>query len=226
MASDDGVAAFSRKEVWEQMLKAEKIKSGIYMVSADSHAELSATFVRFQEHYESPEFRGKIFSLDEYKTWYEDRYGGWTYEEDWSGFNFPGHILRPFRDGLFDPLTDGERELMALFDSLEGDFYVIGTNDPAAVEHEICHGLYHTDPGYKREMDILVSNLPADQKGRLERFLIKAGYHEAVFVDEMQALIAANADELNKNKEHFPKEIVWPFREVYEKFFFKIKEWL
>lgn len=74
----------------------------ILEVHFDDPHDCAATFLRFQEHYESPEFRGKIFTLEEYQRWYiahsprGQTTGAFTYEEDWTGFNIPSEILDPF----------------------------------------------------------------------------------------------------------------------------------
>ena len=53
--------------------------------------DLTQTMLRFQEHFESPKFRNKFFSLEEFKAWYitTTPNNKFTYYSDWSGFNFP-----------------------------------------------------------------------------------------------------------------------------------------
>lgn len=46
---------------------AREIVDRIHVATFDTQRELCSTFLRFQEHYESPEFRGKVFSLAEYR---------------------------------------------------------------------------------------------------------------------------------------------------------------
>ena len=53
--------------------------------------------MRFQEHYESPEFTGTVFTVGAFRKWYAETYGAFTYASDWSGFNIPGTVLEPFR---------------------------------------------------------------------------------------------------------------------------------
>ena len=66
-------------------LHIKKITDKIILVSADSQEELNRTFLRFQEHYESPEWKGKIFTDGQFRAWYSEKYGANTYERDWSG---------------------------------------------------------------------------------------------------------------------------------------------
>jgi hypothetical protein len=76
-----------------------RVAKGIYLVRFATQYELSSTFLRFQEHYESPRFHGRVFSLEEYMDWYATRYGNFTYYQDWAGFNVPSTAFRPFLCG-------------------------------------------------------------------------------------------------------------------------------
>ncbi len=44
--------------------RVHSIHPQIFLLSFPTQEYLAKTFLRFQEHYESPEFRGKIFSLE------------------------------------------------------------------------------------------------------------------------------------------------------------------
>ena len=61
---------------------------------------LALAFVRMQEFYESPRFCGRVFTLEEFSTWYSQAcgHGEFTYPEDWSGFNVPSTAVRAVRD--------------------------------------------------------------------------------------------------------------------------------
>src|SRR5580704_15894322 len=103
-----------------------KIAKGIYLLCFKTQYELAATFLRVQEYYESPRFSGRIFSLEQFMDWYAERFGNFTYYQDWTGFNVPSTALRPFYDGRFDPLSEKEKRLLRLFKGLRKPFYVIG----------------------------------------------------------------------------------------------------
>ena len=88
------------------------VKHRIYLIQAATGYQLASTFLRFQEHYGSPRFRGRRFTLEEYMDWYAAEYGGFTYFDDWEGFNIPSWVLSPFRNGEFDPLLRKEKKLL------------------------------------------------------------------------------------------------------------------
>jgi len=214
------------------LMKVSKITSNIIHVNFDTKKELAETFCRFQEHYESPEFRGKVFTLGQYREWYCGYYGAWTYYTDWSGFNIPDWALVPFKEGLFDPLSEKEQILADMFRYRTGKFYVIGTFGELqeALDHEICHAFYYLDEGYRGRIDELISRMREQTSGwqGLEQFLIDKGYASGMIDDEMQAYLACNVPHL-KQKYGLVKipDIYKEFEELREKYFIKhdIGEW-
>lgn len=157
------------------------------LVKADSQEELGNTFIRFQEHYESPnpKFRNQVFTLGEFKSWYSITYGS-NYVTDWKGFNFPSRVLEPFRQGLFDPLTNEENNLLNLLKYRHDNFYIIGAQDEATLKHELTHALYTTNNKYKSEIDnVLDKNRKKISKAYSH--LLKMGYTKEVIYDEIQA---------------------------------------
>lgn len=181
----------------------EAITPRIVHLNFKDHYQLATTFLRFQEHYESPKFRGKVFSHEEYMDWYAATHGGkFSYVEDWEGFNIPSRVLRRFYKGDFDPLWNKERAFLDLFRGKKGRFYVIGTSgengDPETLRHEIAHGLFYTVPAYKREVLAVLKTLDLSQ---VFGFLGKdQGYHPRVFLDEAHAYILNDLEWLGKKQ--------------------------
>jgi hypothetical protein len=176
-------------------MKVEEIVQEVFDVSFEEQRDLAKTFIRFQEYYENPFFRGKIFTFDEFREWYiassprGKKTGKFTYYQDWDGFNVPSGVLVPFYKGRFDPLSKEERFLLNRFeDRKENRFYLIGTlgeQNIATLKHEISHGLFYTCANYKREMLEVLEGLDSQEKEKVYRFLRdSAGYHLEVFDDE------------------------------------------
>ena len=154
---------------------------------------MAATFIRFQEHYESPRFRGKIFSRTQYKNWYRtEKNGHFSYYEDWTGFNIPSYVFRPFYDGDVRFKTDREIRLLEEFKELYlsgSKFYVIGAPAGAVstLNHEIAHGLYYTNPTYKKSVDEVLESIDL---APIYRWLSSlGGYHDSVLADEAHAYL-------------------------------------
>lgn len=186
------------------------------LIYSDSQEELGQTFVRFQEHYESAneEFRGKIFTLGYFKNWYSKHYGGDTYHHDWRGFNFPSSVLKPFREGLFDPLTPQEVEFLSLLKYRNDDFYIIGANDNSVLRHELAHALYYSDLSYRKKINTIFNSYKKNIT-EISKYILDKGYHEDVLYDELQAYITDQDDEFIL--EHTPKYVNTTINKLYNK---------
>lgn len=173
----------------------QKIGRGIYLLRFDSQYDLAATFLRVQEHYESPRFHGRVFSLEEYADWYAAQYGNFTYYQDWAGFNVPSTALRAFYLGKFDPLTRKEQHLLRLFKTLRGRFYIVGIfgRRGGDLTHELAHALFFTNAKYRNAVR---RTLGTYSTGMLERQLVKVGYARHVILDELQAYLIAPSGKL------------------------------
>jgi hypothetical protein len=197
-----------------------KIKSQPYnsvWISADTQEELGRTFMRFQEFYESPNenFRGKIFTCGQVRQWYSTQYGADTYHHDWSGFNFPSKVLVPFKQGLFDPLTPEELQLVEYFRYRHDDFYIIGAQNQSVLRHELAHAMYSHNPLYQKRVNSLC-DLFKNELRSTSKYILDKGYHKDVINDELQAYITDNDDEfIIKNT---PQKIINKFNQLYQKY--------
>jgi|GEM_PF-1348759 len=168
-----------------------EVAPSVFHLHFQTQLLLTSTFLRFQEFYESPKFKGRVFTLEEFIAWYKTTRpdGRFSYYEDWGGFNIPSSVLARFYAGDFDPLSDQEKALLALFRGRE-NFYLIGTygpdGDPETLRHEIAHGLYATNPAYRAEVDALLKTVDL---APVFQMLKDLGYHEGVWLDESHAYI-------------------------------------
>jgi hypothetical protein len=152
-------------------------------------------FLRFQEHYESPGFKGRIFTWAEYVRWYRSVRGAFTYAEDWGGFNFPGAVLEPFRRGAFAPLTPRENSVLRVLSDVRPWAYVIGTwaGDEAALRHELAHAVWHLEPEYRNRVRAILAD--ADLSRQCALLAEGEGYDASVYLDEIQACAIEGAEE-------------------------------
>jgi hypothetical protein len=204
-------------------MQLEELVNGIIHIHYDTQEGLTRAFLRPQECFESPEFRGKVFTLDEFKKWYianspkGKSTGEFTYFTDWNGFNVPGDIIERLFNGEFDPTSEDEEALLNVLEPYRGrKFYVLGTHaekKTTSLRHEIAHGLFYTNKDYRREVLAVVDEY-VDQEDviRLHNFFRdSAGYHESVFEDEVHAHVLASQAKLEKNSIDFA-----PYQKAHE----------
>lgn len=194
------------------MPECREIKKNIYHLIFPSKGQPAKTLLRFQEHFESPRFRDKIFSLDEYKKWYiansprGKKTGRFTYYRDWDGFNIPSNILEPFYKGKFDPLSKEEKTILRLFkNKRKKKFYIIATfrnSGRYLFKHEVAHGLFYTNPKYKKEVTKILKRIDRKVKRQITNYLTRygGGYNRKVWTDEIHAHVLVDLNYLNKNK--------------------------
>lgn len=193
-------------------MKLKMIAPKIYWIDFDSQYDLAMSFLRFQEHYESPEFKDKVFTLGQYREWYKTTqpHGKFSYASDWNGFNIPSYVFKPFIDGLFDPLTQEEKEMMLLLMQhvdIKTDFYLVGTHkgDIEILNHEICHALYHTNREYRGKIN---DEMHKYDLSAMHDILIRMGYHKDLCRDEAHAYICTGLEEDMSCPESLTKSMV------------------
>lgn len=152
--------------------------------------KLHEIFLRFQEYYESPEFRGRVFTRKTFDAWYKQSKGT-NYHEDWCGFNLPSNIIDDFRSGDFNPLSPDEQYLLTCCQGLVSPFYVIGVptiTSVATIKHELGHALYYMNAQYREAVnEILDQAFALSDRASVEGYLLATGYCAEVLTDEIHA---------------------------------------
>lgn len=203
---------------------------GLVHIQMDSQYEISSTFMRLQEFYESKykNIRGRYFTIEQYMDTYAKDTGNFTYTLDWNGFNVPGNVFLKFVEIFNDSLLRKEDTLLdyvystvceytrELYES--GKFYVIGTHKECneALAHEICHALFYLDKEYQKEAKKLVSNFPLKEK--FKKRLEEMGYTGKVVIDETNAYMATSTLAQLKSigfPEVVSKEVLKPFKDLF-----------
>jgi hypothetical protein len=204
--------------------KIKEVKPNIFAVIVKDNYDRAMLFCRAQEYYESPnkKFRGKDFSIWNYMKWYSEEYGrGFSYGSDWSGFNIPFDILwkcyetcemeTPYDEDMYLILCEIERKM-----DDKKKAYVIGADslESDTFTHEVCHGLWYTNPTYKKESKYVLNTIPKEHKDIFKSNLIEMGYTDGVIDDEIQAYLTTNW-----NNGSFGKGVDIKDREKYNKAF-------
>lgn len=165
--------------------------------------------MRFEEHYENTHYRGKVFGREEFEDWYAAKYGKFSYYSDWPAFNIPAWVVRKFRKGAFNPLTEKEKRLLKLLRGIERHAAVIGVSpedgeDVPTRKHEYAHACFTLFGEYRRDAERIVKKHLKRLK-KLKKILTHHGYHEKVLVDELHAYVLASVVEFRRElgKERF-----------------------
>ncbi len=187
-------------------MQLTKISDQILHVTCASRLELTLSFCRIQEFYESSfdHIRGKAFSFYDFIKAYSKEDGTLTYFGDWSGFNFPSDVYYKWRSINERSLSEAERYIDAMIRSAVGTgspFYLIATMkdcDPSTIQHEIAHAMFTLDPGYQITSQSAVKSISPKLFDKLSKKLSSMGYGPNVIVDEIQAYLSTTeVDELD-----------------------------
>lgn len=183
-----------------RLITFTEITNNIFHLEFPTAHLMCSTLIRFQEHYECPKYRGKIFDLEEYMDWYADKFGNFTYFTDVAGFNIPSEFLKKFYEGKFNPLTRKEKKILELFQNNKEPFYIIATHKKSSTHnddltHEVSHGLYHLNKEYKKEVKRILKNVNLDS---IYEWLKERGYNKFSFLDEAHAILLESAKSFSR----------------------------
>ena len=184
----------------------QEVKPNVFVVLLEDNYNLPMLFCRVQEFYESPneDFRGKKFSIWEYMEWYsKNGKGSFTYPSDWAGFNIPYPVLRDcmelhFPNKEFESPYD--KTMYEIYETLKErgveNIYILGTqkNEGDTFNHEVCHGLFFTNPEYREESLSFVESINENVMESFRKNLLDIGYTESVVKDEVQAYLMFGHD--------------------------------
>jgi hypothetical protein len=204
--------------------RLETLYPGIYHLRFGNAYDAAMHFVRYQENYESPVWRDKIFTMIEYMDWYaktqtegwenksttqRDKFEMFSYPSDWGGFNVPSYVFDRLNYETIPDLNIYDEFMQTVVDMVRSTgvkkFYLIGTtegpDDEEYLDHEISHGLFYTNEPYRRDMVALVAAADPAVTAALTKWLLDGGYCEEVVIDECAAYLATGLPSaLEKNK--------------------------
>lgn len=163
----------------------------VYLVEFEDSEEMARTFCRIQEFYESPMFRGRYFTLEEFKQYHTGIFGKWDYYTRWGGFNVPGNVFRLF-ESMFKDLSPDEKKLVEEIRKYEvgqrDKFYVIAApvDDSGTKNHELHHALFYLDEYYQKKV---VEYVKANYAEKVAAWLLENNYSKEVLIDEIAAYL-------------------------------------
>lgn len=211
----------------------QKIGDNTVCFFAPTQKELTLSFFRVQEYYESqkPELFRQKFTVADFLDSMMNKKGEIDYFADWDGFNVPGFIFSEWLESIAgDKPTKYEQKMINQVNSVidkKRKYYVIGVlqNDIPTLKHELSHSFYYLDVNYKSEADNIVYTFKANSPklyNKIFKKLKKLGYNDSVLYDEMVAWLATSSrKELEKIFEvdyHSIQPFVKLFRKLLRKY--------
>ncbi len=207
-----------------------KIMPHVYHLNFETQYEVAMHFLRFQEHYESPKFYKKFFTLPQYMEWYcqEHGEGAFSYPKDWSGFNVPSWVLLDVSRGPIPDPNEYDAFMACLINRVEREeehhpFCFIGTYADGkkgdlkdVLAHEIAHALYFVNPKYRQEVNLLLEDPFPKSLSRAYDILMDMGYHHSTIEDEIHAYCATGLCEDLKGK--IPRRVTKPFQDLFKEY--------
>jgi len=210
-------------------MKIKKEAENIYSVVYDTQYELTMSFVRLQEFYESPKFKGEYFTLEEYMDYWAVNFGNgsFDYPVRWSGFNIPGAVLSNWIE-IFEESVLREKEIVLINrlrkvfkrdkKSFSNEVYIIGAHKGkdcrSVINHEMAHAFYNLNPKYRRDMNKLIEGYFSNDIINAKERLIQMGYCDDVILDEIQAYWSTGGI----GNIYHPLDQRFEFRDCYRKY--------
>jgi hypothetical protein len=186
--------------------KITEVKPNVFTVVVKEKYDRAMLFCRVQEYYESPntKFRGKDFSMWDYMKWYASNHNGFSYADDWSGFNIPFDVLEKCYRNMQKFETPYDEVMYKIYWEIQtikkgGKAYVIGAGDTTGwtFQHEVCHGLWYTNAAYKKQAKIVLNTIDPNDYVIFRKNLLDMGYTDKVIDDEIQAYLSFGHDSEN-----------------------------
>lgn len=186
--------------------KIKEVKPNVFAVIVKEKYDRAMLFCRVQEYYESPntKFRGKDFSIWDYMKWYATNHTGFSYAGDWSGFNIPFDVLEKCYRNMQKFETPYDEIMYKIYWQIQtmkgnGKAYVIGAGDTNGwtFQHEVCHGLWYTNPQYKKAAKVVLNAIDPNHYVIFRKNLLDMGYTDKVIDDEIQAYLCFGHDSEN-----------------------------
>jgi len=177
-------------------MRLEELLENVFHVEFRTQYELNSTFLRIEGHSSHPEFKGRIFRLNEFREWYIQNTS--TGKKTGKFYLLPDD-LEPFYEGKFDPLYKGEKELLEEFKERRGiKWHMIATfrgrRQNNILRHELGHFLFETNPSYKEEVMKVLSEMKTRDRIRITNYLVREGYQYNDVDDETHAVLCGEKD--------------------------------
>jgi hypothetical protein len=215
-------------------IKLFEVYPNIFAIVIKDDKLRSRVFLRYQEFYESDSdsFRGKSFKWEDYIKFYKDKTKNdyFSYHEDFAGYNIPCDTIEACKAKIPD-LNIYDMIMFSITDTIKKivggqPYYLIGIDqdtgrDPSLIFHEVAHGLWFSDPDFKKQMTQAINDMDPNVKDKMLDKIKDFGYGDNVYMDELQAYLSTGlSSPMNRIKNIKPAMV--PFNKIFMKYASKI----
>lgn len=198
-------------------MRISKLTSNIYILTFSSRYELCMSFVRINEFCDSPRFKNKVFTLDEFMDYWVKKNNSkcFEYPAKWNAFGLScKDLLDWFSQFKMEQgkVRDKEKKIIEKIltkvsvDALRKTYLIAMYNGHSKrekkrlLEHEIAHAMYFLDPVYRSSCNALIDKIDRKSLRLIKRTLFSMGYSsgKGVVWNEIQAYLST--DGMTKNQ--------------------------
>lgn len=208
----------------KKTFEIRKVTDRIYVFLFENAYDLCMHFLRYQEYYESPKFKGKEFTIIEFMEWYAKTMGNglFTYPSDWRGFNIPSHVIWEAQaSGKIEDYNLYDKAMWSAYNMVgstikHNSFYILGVckSELNVLDHELAHALYYVNEEYANDMNGFVNKLTNKVLSSVYRYFEQVGYSKEVYKDELQAYFSTG---LPRELAHHTK-LMTPFTSAFKSY--------
>jgi hypothetical protein len=151
-----------------------EIKPHIFCAKFSNQYSLTSTFMRAQEFYESPlkGIRNNFFTVEQFMDKYAELKSNFSYTNDWSAFNLPGHVVDDFISIFSFDFTEKEKKLFLCIDKnrfVYKKYYLIGIYKEENLNHELAHAYFYLFEDYRKNVKKFVKELDKQTFNKLQK---------------------------------------------------------
>jgi len=192
-------------------MNLSKLYSNIYLLAFKTQYDLCMSFVRVNEFFDNPDFKDRVFALDEFMDYWvkKNKTSCFEYPKRWEAFGLPiRNILKwnaEFGYKLsYNGIRDKESKIIEAIvkgipiNDLKNQ-YLIGIHregkkriQKRLMDHELAHALYFLDPIYRESCKSLVKKLSKKSFDHIKNSLMSVGYDggDGTVINEAQAYLS------------------------------------
>ena len=211
-----------------------RISRKLYVINFQKQKEMNLSMLRFNEHHECKNFKGKVFSHEKYVSWYKKTVDKeFKYTEEINGFFLPSKALKSFYRKKFKDLSIGEQQILLAFEDIKDkDSGIIAMHNEYEAEdlifrkqtfkHELAHSFFYFYPSYRKKVTKLIKSV---DNTAVIKFLENFAYPPAYFIDETNSYLLHDIAELNLHNVDLTeyKEIIPKLKKLYQQQKSKLK---